>query len=46
MTYQVLGADPDFLTSPDCIHESLRFAEPTPRKFLRLTVSPKLPTTV
>ena len=37
---ELLPANRGFLLSPDCIHESLIFNEPTKRTFLRIVYSP------
>lgn len=36
----LLPANRAFLLSPDCVHESVRFAEPTKRSFLRIAFDP------
>ena len=36
---RLLPANQGFLLSPDCVHESMRFSEPTQRTFLRIAFS-------
>ncbi len=35
---ELLPANRAFLLSPDCVHESIRFSEPTQRSFLRIAL--------
>lgn len=40
-TGELLPSDRGFLLSPDCVHESLRFTQPTKRTFLRIALEQK-----
>ena len=37
---ELLPANRGFLLSPDCVHESVRYSEPTQRGFLRIALPP------
>ena len=38
---ELLPANQGFLLSPDCVHESIRYKEPTQRGFLRIALPPE-----